>query len=171
MKQLVCKDDSVYPQEAYEYVTVPRDYAKPAAIGGAAAAGFGALALNNARLLPKRSKIALDRANEKAKAARDASDKATQAASRAHAQVPKAKLNPFHHTRLKSANKLSETARTARNATVASEGAAISARRAMGTVRARQRTGLKTGLGAIGLGTGLVALAARNRKKRQEAGY
>lgn len=170
MKVLVCKED-YYPQQTYDYATEPRNYAKPAAIAGLGAAAYGGLALNNARLLPKRSQVALTRANDREVVSRARAASATSTASRAHASVPKAKLNPLRVPKLREANKLSDAARTARNAATTAERSAISARRAMGTVKARQRTGLKTGLAASGVGIGLTALAVRNAKQRRDAGY
>lgn len=170
MKVLVCKED-YYPQQTYDYATEPRNYAKPAAIAGLGATAYGALALNNARLLPKRSQIALDRANAQVKTSRAATNDAVAAASRAHQAVPKSKMNPLQKPRRAQAEKLTETARQSRIATLNTENAANRAKRAMSTVKARRRTTIKTGLAASGIGIGLTALAARNAKQRRDAGY
>jgi len=172
MKVLVSKVDEPYPQVAYDYATEPRNYAKPAAIAGLGAMGVGGVMLNNARLLPARTKTRAGRERAKyvdleakAKAATSTGDKAYTSASRMKS------IDPRRPMRMKAATKLTDAAAEARRASATQGRASDAANQAMRTVKARRRSATKAGLAVTGAGIGLTALAARNAKQRRDAGY
>jgi len=171
LKVLVSKED-FYPQQTYDYATEPRNYAKPAAIAGVGAMGFGGLALNNARLLPQRTKVRADRERTKAGEAGAKARAATSAGDKARVSAEGMKrVNPLKVTRMREAKKLTEAAAEARRASATQNQVSAASTRALSTVKARRRTMTRTGLAAAGVGLGLTALAARNSKQRRDAGY